>query len=62
MMPRRDRSFADARPDAACHRLQAEPMFVAGEDLDRSFRMLLGFFGNGVFEALWNGPPLHPAL
>ena len=51
MMTRRDRLFADARPDAARHRLQPEPVFVAGEDLDRSFRMLFRFFGDGVFEA-----------
>ncbi len=51
MMTRRDRSFADARPDAARHRLQAEPVFVAGEDLDRPLGMLVRFFGDGVFEA-----------
>jgi PAS domain-containing protein len=40
MMTRRDRSFADARPNAVRHRLQAEPVFVAGEDLDRPLGML----------------------
>ena len=62
MMAGRDRPFADGRPDAARHRLQPEPMFVAREDLDRPLGMLLGFLGDDVFEGLWNGPPLHPAL
>lgn len=47
----RDRSFADGSPDAAHHRLQTEPVFVAGEDFDRPVGMLLRFFGDGVFEA-----------
>ena len=50
MMARRDRSFADGSPDAARHRLQAEPVFVAGEDFDRPLGMLLRFLGDGVFE------------
>ena len=50
MMTRRDRALADARPNAARHRLQAEPMFVAREDLDRPLGMLFRFFGDGVFE------------
>ena len=50
MVARRDRALADGRPDAARHRLQAEPMFVAREDLDRPLGMLGRFFGNGVFE------------
>ncbi len=62
MMARRDRALADGRPDAARRRLQAEPMFVAGEDFDRSLGMFLRFLGDDVFEVLWNGPPLHPAL
>ena len=50
MMARRDRPFADGRPNASRHRLQAEPMFVAREDFDRPLRMLGRFFGDGVFE------------
>ena len=50
MMARRDRALADGRPNAARHRLQAEPVFVAREDLDRPLGMLVRFFGDGVFE------------
>ena len=35
MMPWRDRAFADRRPNSPRNRLQAEPMLVAREDLDR---------------------------
>ena len=48
MMARRDRALADGRPNAARHRLQAEPVFVAREDLDRPLGMLGRFFGDGV--------------
>ena len=50
MVVRRDRALADGRPDAARHRLQAEPMFVAREDLDRPLGMLFRFLGDDVFE------------
>ena len=50
MMARRDRALADGRPDAPRHRLQTEPVFVAGEDLDRPLGMFVRFFGDGVFE------------
>ena len=47
MMPWRDRAFADRRPDPPRNRLQAEPMLVAREDLDRPFGMFRGFLGDG---------------
>ena len=50
MMARRDRALADGRPDAARHRLQSEPMFVAREDFDLPLWMPFGFLGDDVFE------------
>ena len=54
MMARRDRSFADGRPNAPRHRLQAESMFVAREDLDRPLGMFLGFLGDDVLKVFLN--------
>src|SRR5208283_511737 len=51
MMAVRDRALANRRPDAARDRLQAEPMLVAGEDLDRSLWMFRRFLGDSRFEA-----------
>jgi hypothetical protein len=36
--------------NAARHRLQAKPMFVARKDLDRPAGMRCRFFGDSVFE------------
>ena len=54
MMPWRDRAFADRRPDPPRNRLQAEPMLVAREDLDRPFGMFRGFLGDGVRQLFLN--------
>ncbi len=54
MMAMRDRPLADGRPDAPRDRFQAEPVLVAGEDLDRSLWMLRGFLRDGVFEVFLN--------
>ncbi len=54
MMARRDRALADRRPNAPRHRLQAEPVFVAGEDLDRLLGMLFRFLGDDVLEVFLN--------
>ncbi len=54
MMARRDRALADGRPDAARHRLQSEPMFVAREDFDLPLWMPFGFLGDDVFEVFLN--------
>ena len=51
MVARRDRARADGRPNAARHRFQAEPMFVARKDLDRPLGILRRFFGDDVVEA-----------
>ncbi|PWB78498.1 MAG: hypothetical protein C3F11_22495 [Methylocystaceae bacterium] len=53
-MAMRPRPLADGRPNAPRDGFQAEPVFVAGEDLDRPLRMFRGFLRNGVFEVLLN--------
>ena len=54
MMARRDRTFADGRPNAPRHRLQAEPMFVAREDFNRPLGMLFRFLGDDVLKVFLN--------
>ena len=49
VMAMRRRPLADGRPDAPRDGFQAEPVFVAGEDLDRPLRMFRGFLCSGVF-------------
>jgi len=46
MMAVRDRPCAFGRPNASCEGLQAEPVLVAGEDLDRSIRISFCLFGD----------------
>jgi len=53
-MAMRRRPLADGRPDAPRDRFQAEPAFVAGEDLERPLRMFRGFLRDGVFEVFLN--------
>lgn len=50
MMAKRDRPFADRRPDATANRLQAEAMLVRRPDFDRLVRVGARLFGDGVFE------------
>ena len=54
VMAMRRRPVADRRPDATRHGLQAEPVLVAGEDLDRALGMFRGFLRDGVFEVFLN--------
>jgi len=54
VMAMRRRPLADRRPDATRHGLQAEPVLVAGEDLDRALGMFRGFLRDGVFEVFLN--------
>lgn len=54
VMAMRDRPLADGRPNAPCNGLQADPVFVAGEDLDRPLWMFRGFLRDGVFEVFLN--------
>ena len=50
MVAVRDRPLADRRPDPAAHRLQAEPVFVGGEGLDRRVGMARRFLGDNLGE------------
>ena len=50
----RYRPLADRRPDAPRDGFQAEPVLIAGEDLDRPLRMFRRFLGDGVFEVFLN--------
>jgi hypothetical protein len=54
VMAMRRRPLADGRPNAPRDGFQTEPVFVAGEDLDRPLRMFRGFLRNGVFEVFLN--------
>ena len=42
----RDRPLADRRPDPAGHRLQAEPVFVGRESLDRRIGVARGLLAD----------------
>lgn len=54
MMAMRRRPFAFGRPNPPRDRFQAEPVFVAGEDLDRPLRVFRGFLRHGVVEVFLN--------
>ena len=54
VMTKGDRPLADWSPDAPRYGLQAEPMLVAREDLDRPFGMFRGFLGDGVRQLFLN--------
>ena len=53
-MAMRYRPLADRSPNAPRDGFQAEPVFVAGEDLDRPLRMFRRFLGDGVFKVFLN--------
>ena len=54
VMAMRYRPLADRSPNAPRDGFQAEPVFVAGEDLDRPLRMFRRFLGDGVFKVFLN--------